>query len=134
MCVCVIEGRRRVTLHEEMSASDSSRGRVLAGLTLDDVLANQKRPSSTPPREPPSKNRTLLDIIKEDETNKKDRRFTFFFLSCLIFFRFEIFLNLGIIKNYNYLFLISVSFTIFFKIFWRNLFMLCFITGKMLNL
>ncbi|CAJ1795410.1 unnamed protein product [Sphenostylis stenocarpa] len=67
--------RRRVTLHEQMSASDSSRGRVLTGLTLDDVLANQKRPSSTPPREsPPTKNRTLLDIIKDDETNKKDRR------------------------------------------------------------
>ncbi|ESW12624.1 hypothetical protein PHAVU_008G128400 [Phaseolus vulgaris] len=69
-----MEGRRRVTLHEEMSASDSSRARVLTGLTLDDVLANQKRPSWTPPREPPSKNRTLLDIIREDETNKKDRR------------------------------------------------------------
>ncbi|WVZ06395.1 hypothetical protein V8G54_019741 [Vigna mungo] len=72
--MCVIEGHRRVTLHEEMSASDSSRARVLAGLTLDDVLANQKRPSSTPPREPPPKNRTLLDIIKDDESNKKDRR------------------------------------------------------------
>ncbi|XP_047179377.1 uncharacterized protein LOC124846204 [Vigna umbellata] len=58
-----------------MSGSDSSRARVLAGLTLDDVLANQKRPSSTPPREPPPpKNRTLLDIIKDDESNKKDRR------------------------------------------------------------
>ncbi|KAK7395458.1 hypothetical protein VNO78_16017 [Psophocarpus tetragonolobus] len=69
-----MEGRRRVTLHEQMSASDHSRARVLAGLTLDDVLANQKRPSSTPPTQPPPKSRTLLDIIKEDETNKKDRR------------------------------------------------------------
>ncbi|XP_027352980.1 uncharacterized protein LOC113863550 [Abrus precatorius] len=49
-----------------MSASES--GRELAGLTLDDVLANQKRPP------PPPKSRTLLDIIKEDESNKKDRR------------------------------------------------------------
>ncbi|TKY66138.1 E3 ubiquitin-protein ligase MGRN1 [Spatholobus suberectus] len=70
----MMEGRRRVTLYEQMSASDSSRARVLAGLTLDDVLANQKRPSSTPPSQQPPKSRTLLDIIKEDETNKKDRR------------------------------------------------------------
>ncbi|KAK7339190.1 hypothetical protein VNO77_19843 [Canavalia gladiata] len=63
-----MEGRRRVTLYEQMSASDS--GRELAGLTLDDVLGNlQKRSLPSQP-----KSRTLLDIIKEDETNKKDRR------------------------------------------------------------
>ncbi|RDX65614.1 hypothetical protein CR513_55717, partial [Mucuna pruriens] len=67
-----MEGRRRVTLYEQMSASESNRARELAGLTLDDVLANQKRPGSAPPLT--FKNRTLLDIIKEDETNKKDRR------------------------------------------------------------
>ncbi|XP_020225221.1 uncharacterized protein LOC109807106 [Cajanus cajan] len=70
-----MEGRRRVTLHEQMSASESSRARELAGLTLDDVLANQKRHFSLTPHTPqPPKNRTLLDIIKDDETNKKDRR------------------------------------------------------------
>ncbi|KAG5017827.1 hypothetical protein AAZX31_08G340700 [Glycine max] len=57
-----------------MSASDNSRARELAGLTLDDVLGNQKRPSSTPPSQQLPKSRTLLDIIKEDESNKKDRR------------------------------------------------------------
>ncbi|KAE9592103.1 hypothetical protein Lal_00012956 [Lupinus albus] len=54
-----------------MSSLDNNREK-LAGLTLNDVLANQKRLSGTPPSEP--KNRTLLDIIKEDESNKKDRR------------------------------------------------------------
>ncbi|XP_019450092.1 PREDICTED: uncharacterized protein LOC109352530 isoform X2 [Lupinus angustifolius] len=54
-----------------MSSLDNSREK-LTGLTLDDVLANQKRLSSTPPKE--SKSRTLLDIIKEDDSNKKDRR------------------------------------------------------------
>ncbi|GAU22421.1 hypothetical protein TSUD_123080, partial [Trifolium subterraneum] len=50
----------------------------LAGLSLDDILANQKRANPPPPlpsqHPPPSKSRTLLDIIKDDETNKKDRR------------------------------------------------------------
>ncbi|KAK2386396.1 hypothetical protein QL285_060300 [Trifolium repens] len=45
----------------------------LAGLSLDDILANQKRAGSAP-QPPPPKSRTLLDIIREDETNKKDRR------------------------------------------------------------
>lgn len=72
--IYVMEGRRRITLHEQMSASDNSRARELAGLTLDDVLGNQKRPSSTPPSQQLPKSRTLLDIIKEDESNKKDRR------------------------------------------------------------
>ncbi|KAG4377594.1 hypothetical protein GLYMA_18G165000v4 [Glycine max] len=57
-----------------MSASDNSRARELAGLTLDDVLGNQKKFSSTPPSQQLPKSRTLLDIIKEDESNKKDRR------------------------------------------------------------
>ncbi|KAK7293122.1 hypothetical protein RJT34_15983 [Clitoria ternatea] len=69
-----MEGRRRVTLYEQMSALDNSRARELAGLTLDDILSNQKRPTSAPPTQPPPKSRTLLDIIKEDESNKKDRR------------------------------------------------------------
>lgn len=79
--IYVMEGRRRVTLYEQMPASESSRARELAGLTLDDVLGNQKRHSSTAltlaqlqPQPPPPKRRTLLDIIKEDESNKKDRR------------------------------------------------------------
>jgi hypothetical protein len=64
-----IEGRRERTLYEEMSREK------LAGLSLDDILANQKRAGSAPPSQPPPpKSRTLLDIIKEDETNKNDRR------------------------------------------------------------
>jgi hypothetical protein len=62
-----IEGRRKRTLYEEMSREK------LAGLSLDDILANQKRAGSAP-QPPPPKSRTLLDIIREDETNKKDRR------------------------------------------------------------
>lgn len=57
-----------------MSGSDNRREKF-AGLTLDDVLANQKRLATARPNRPsPPKNRTLVDTIKEDETNKKDRR------------------------------------------------------------
>ncbi|AES70946.1 E3 ubiquitin-protein ligase bre1 [Medicago truncatula] len=61
-----------------MSTTESKREK-LAGLSLDDILANQQRhgstpPSSTTPRQPPPKSRTLIDIIKDDESNKKDRR------------------------------------------------------------
>jgi len=57
-----------------MSGSENRREKF-AGLTLDDVLANQKRLATAPPSQPsPAKSRTLVDTIKEDETNKKDRR------------------------------------------------------------
>lgn len=55
---------RRLTLFEQMSAVDNGRNN-LAGLTLEAVLGNFKR---TEP--PPSHNRTLLDIIREDGSNK----------------------------------------------------------------
>lgn len=57
--------------------SDSKREK-LAGLSLDDILANQKRPGTgltpTPPTQPSPQSRTLFDIIREDQTNKKDKR------------------------------------------------------------
>jgi len=57
-----------------MSGSENRREKF-AGLTLDDVLANQKRLATAPPSKPsPPKSQTLVDTIKEDETNKKDRR------------------------------------------------------------
>jgi len=73
-----MEGRWGRTFYEEMSAAESKREK-LAGLSLDDILVNQQRPGSTPPssttpRQPPPKSRTLIDIIKDDESNKKDRR------------------------------------------------------------
>ncbi|KAL5076907.1 hypothetical protein RYX36_015891 [Vicia faba] len=56
-----------------MSGIDSKREK-LAGLSLNDILANQNRSVSTPPTQPSPKSRTLLEIIREDQTNKKDRR------------------------------------------------------------
>ncbi|XVF81198.1 hypothetical protein PTKIN_Ptkin15bG0137000 [Pterospermum kingtungense] len=55
---------RRLTLFEQMSAVENGRNN-LAGLTLEAVLGNVKR---TEP--PPSHNRTLLDIIREDGSNR----------------------------------------------------------------
>ncbi|XP_022727885.1 uncharacterized protein LOC111283580 [Durio zibethinus] len=55
---------RRLTLFEQMSAVDNGRN-TLAGLTLEAVLGNVKR---TEP--PPTQNRTLLDIIRDDGSNK----------------------------------------------------------------
>ncbi|OMO95811.1 Zinc finger, RING/FYVE/PHD-type [Corchorus olitorius] len=55
---------RRLTLFEQMSAVDNGRS-ALAGLTLDAVLGNPKR--SQPP---PTHNRTLLDIIRDDGHTK----------------------------------------------------------------
>ncbi|KAK7256036.1 hypothetical protein RIF29_29468 [Crotalaria pallida] len=66
-----MEGRQRVTVYNQMSGLDSSQV-ALAGLTLNAVLANQKRISAPPTNQ--RKSRTLLDIIKEDENNKKDRK------------------------------------------------------------
>ncbi|XP_017969828.1 PREDICTED: uncharacterized protein LOC18612772 [Theobroma cacao] len=55
---------RRLTLFEQMSAVDDGRN-ALAGLTLDAILGNAKRPEP-----PPTQNRTLLDIIREDGPTK----------------------------------------------------------------
>ena len=64
-----MEHRRRVTLFEQMSAVDSRR--ELAGLTLENILANQKR--ATAPTLQLSQQRTLLDVIREDNSSKKDK-------------------------------------------------------------
>ncbi|KAK7287362.1 hypothetical protein RIF29_00634 [Crotalaria pallida] len=67
------EGRRRVTLYEQMTAgSNTSRRDSLASLFLDDVVLAQTTVVS-------AGSRTLLDIIKEDDhhninTNTKDRK------------------------------------------------------------
>ncbi|XWS31276.1 hypothetical protein CRYUN_Cryun23aG0063300 [Craigia yunnanensis] len=57
-------GNRRLTLFEQMSAVDHGRNN-LAVLTLDAILGNAK--GSEPP---PTHNRTLLDIIRDDGYNK----------------------------------------------------------------
>ncbi|KAI4356401.1 hypothetical protein L6164_000426 [Bauhinia variegata] len=53
-----------------MSAGET--GRSLAGLTLHDVLANREA-ALTQPHQPP-RQRTLVDIIREDESTKKDKK------------------------------------------------------------
>ncbi|XVF21376.1 hypothetical protein REPUB_Repub12eG0085200 [Reevesia pubescens] len=58
---------RRLTLFEQMSAVDNGRN-TLAGLTLDAILGNAKR--SDPP---PTQNPTLLDMIREDGSNKEKK-------------------------------------------------------------
>ncbi|XP_058736905.1 uncharacterized protein LOC131609246 [Vicia villosa] len=57
-----------------MSASDN-RLEKFTGLTLDDVLAKRRLDiPAAPNQSPPSKSRTLFDIIRDDDTNRKDRR------------------------------------------------------------
>ncbi|XP_050365185.1 uncharacterized protein LOC126783712 [Argentina anserina] len=79
-----MEGRRRLTLLEQMSAS--SNGRALAGLSLDDVLSPASAPSPKQPPPAPAipasiSGRTLLDIIRDEEPKsykaligKKDKK------------------------------------------------------------
>ncbi|XVE78096.1 hypothetical protein DITRI_Ditri13aG0116400 [Diplodiscus trichospermus] len=55
---------RRLTLFEQMSAVDHSRNN-LVGLTLDDILHIAKRTE-----QPPIQNRTLLDVLRDDGTDK----------------------------------------------------------------
>ncbi|XP_022758674.1 uncharacterized protein LOC111305412 [Durio zibethinus] len=57
-------GNRRLTLFEQMSVVDNGRN-SLAGLTLDAVLGNAKRTE-----QPAAQNRTLLEIIRDDGSNK----------------------------------------------------------------
>ncbi|KAE8692144.1 Detected protein of unknown function [Hibiscus syriacus] len=60
---------RRPTLFEQMTAVDNGRTTLAAALTLDAILGNaNKRPQT-----PPSNNRTLLEIILDDASNK-DRK------------------------------------------------------------
>ncbi|KAG4139648.1 hypothetical protein ERO13_D07G207000v2 [Gossypium hirsutum] len=59
--------RRRLTLFEQISAVENGRD-ALAGLTLDAVLGNAKRPE-----QPPAQNRTLLEIIRDDDSNKEKK-------------------------------------------------------------
>ncbi|KAK7286819.1 hypothetical protein RJT34_22085 [Clitoria ternatea] len=84
-----MEGRRRVTLYDQMTAGNSSSRDSLASLMLDDaVFSNQKRIQAAAVADESHKlSRTLQDIIREDEpancdnnnitntnTNTKDRK------------------------------------------------------------
>ncbi|KAL5562110.1 hypothetical protein UlMin_031857 [Ulmus minor] len=63
-------GRPRTTLLDQMSSAVAD-GRDLAGLTLDDILAKEKRPVPAPPPAPAPPlvpaGRTLLDIIRDED-------------------------------------------------------------------
>ncbi|KAK8517950.1 hypothetical protein V6N13_128106 [Hibiscus sabdariffa] len=59
--------RRRRTLFEQMTAVENGRD-ALAGLTLEDILGNAKRPEQLP-----AQNRTLLEIIRDDESIKEKK-------------------------------------------------------------
>lgn len=56
---------RRITLLDQMSALENSR--ELAGLTLDAVLGGEKRPAVAVAHTQAQMNRTLLDIIRDEE-------------------------------------------------------------------
>ncbi|KAE8703974.1 hypothetical protein F3Y22_tig00110462pilonHSYRG00447 [Hibiscus syriacus] len=56
--------RTRSTLFEQMTAVENGRD-ALVGLTPDAILGNAKQPE-----QPPAQNRTLLEIIRDDESNK----------------------------------------------------------------
>ncbi|GMI98652.1 hypothetical protein like AT3G07120 [Hibiscus trionum] len=59
--------RRRGTLFEQMMAVEDSRD-ALAGLTPEAILGNAKRPEQLP-----AQYRTLLEIIRDDESNKEKK-------------------------------------------------------------
>ncbi|KAK8717892.1 hypothetical protein V6N13_045144 [Hibiscus sabdariffa] len=59
--------RRRLTLFEQMAAVENGRG-TLAGLTLEAILGDAKQPE-----QPPVQNRTLLEIIRGDESSKEKK-------------------------------------------------------------
>ncbi|KAL6208950.1 hypothetical protein ACLB2K_019893 [Fragaria x ananassa] len=81
-----MEGRRSLTLLDQMSAS--ANGRALAGLSLDDVLTPRAATAASPKQPPPApaipasiSGRTLLDIIRDEEPisykaliGKKDKK------------------------------------------------------------
>uniref|UniRef100_A0A2N9EDL5 RING-type domain-containing protein n=1 Tax=Fagus sylvatica TaxID=28930 RepID=A0A2N9EDL5_FAGSY len=67
-------GRRRLTLWDQMSAVESSVSRdSLAGLTLNDVLSTTEKRAATSPSAPVPQlsNRTLLDVIHEQDPNAR---------------------------------------------------------------
>lgn len=68
-----MEGRRRVTLYDQMASAVDIRRDSLGGSTLDAVMASRKR-AAEPSRRQLSSSRTLMDIMREDDSNKKDRR------------------------------------------------------------
>ncbi|KAL4361621.1 hypothetical protein GQ457_04G026390 [Hibiscus cannabinus] len=59
-------GNRRLTLFEQMTAVDDGRTTLAAALTLDAFLGNANKR----PQQPSSHNRTLLEIILDDGSNK----------------------------------------------------------------
>ncbi|GMI69240.1 hypothetical protein like AT3G25030 [Hibiscus trionum] len=59
--------RRTLTLFEQMTAVENGRD-TLAGLTLEAILGIAKQPEQPPPQ-----NRTLLEIIRDDESNKEKK-------------------------------------------------------------
>ncbi|XP_028790825.1 uncharacterized protein LOC114746714 [Neltuma alba] len=67
-----MEGRRRMTLYDQMSAVDGRRD-SLAGSTLEAVMASHKIASESSRRQF-SGSRTLSDIIRGDNSNTKDKK------------------------------------------------------------
>ncbi|KAE8730594.1 Detected protein of unknown function [Hibiscus syriacus] len=59
--------RRKLTLFEQMMAVNNGRD-TLAGLTLEAILGNAKRPE-----QPSAQNRTLIEIIRDDESNREKK-------------------------------------------------------------
>lgn len=65
-----MEGRRRITLYDQMTAGNSSRD-SLASLMLDDVVFKNTEAAAEGSRKV-SRSRTLQDIIREEEPNKNN--------------------------------------------------------------
>lgn len=64
-----MEGRRRITLYDQMTAGNSSRD-SLASLMLDDVVF--KNTETAEARRELSRNRTLQEIIRKEEANNNN--------------------------------------------------------------
>ncbi|KAE8686072.1 hypothetical protein F3Y22_tig00111086pilonHSYRG00029 [Hibiscus syriacus] len=60
--------RRKLTLFEQMMAVDNGRD-ALAGLTLETILGISNRPEQPPA----AQSRTLLEIIRDDESNREKK-------------------------------------------------------------
>ncbi|KAK7350028.1 hypothetical protein VNO77_08062 [Canavalia gladiata] len=72
-----MEGRRRITLYDQMTAGNSSSRESLASLMLDDVVFHSRNTEAEAEAEAEgsrklSRNRTLQDIIREDEPNNNN--------------------------------------------------------------
>ncbi|KAI9107951.1 hypothetical protein K1719_020824 [Acacia pycnantha] len=69
-----MEGSRRVTLYDQISSVDGRRD-SLAGSTLEAMMASHKIASEPSRRQfSSSSSRTLSDIIREDNSNTKDKK------------------------------------------------------------